>query len=83
MIFSISFILAFISLTSSTIIIPPSDPKAQGIDVGIIFIQVAEIDAKEYTAFYKKLQSTYYIFRSLQSKRLSCDNWLIVFSKIR
>jgi hypothetical protein len=59
MIFSISFILAFISLASSTIIIPPSDPKAQGIDVGIIFIQGAEIDAKYYTAFSKKLQATF------------------------
>ena len=60
MIFS-SFILSLtlLSFSTSTIIITPSDPNAQGIDAGVIFIQGAEIDAKYYTAFSKQLQATF------------------------
>jgi hypothetical protein len=60
MIFSgLTLLLTLISFSTSTIIITPSDPNAQGIDAGVIFIQGAEIDAKYYTAFSKQLQATF------------------------
>ena len=51
------FMFALTSFGTSTIIIKPTN--IQGLDVGVIFIQGAEIDAKNYILFANQLQEKF------------------------
>ena len=53
------FILSLISLSSCTIILTPPNLNREGIDAGAVFIQGAEINAKNYMLFCKELQQKF------------------------
>ena len=53
------FLLSLLGFCSSTIVLQPADPSRDGIDAGAIFIQGAEISAKNYVSFCKQLQQKF------------------------